>query len=644
MDMRSMSLAWRPSNFLACSPSLSPKFYVPHSFIGEPFSGIDSATLTSRAIRPVNLVARLKPEVTVETASYEMAQIGRDLAEEHPDTNKDSKAVVLTQLAYRQTANPAARALPILLFTVVALVLGIACVNVSNLLLSTVPSRNREMAVRVAMGAPRFRLIRQFLCESAITSSAGTLVGLWIASWCASFISSIRVGSDLPLRFNVQVDERVVAFTAIVGAVAAFLSAAVPAWRCSRGDLYSLLKSSEPRTQPQRIRGRQILAAIQVGATALVLIFSALLLKEFRLAASQYPGFKTDHVLTMALNPSVAGYNHEKALLFYAQLVERVRSIQGVRSAAIAQDKPFGVINSSSTSLTIDGYEMPSNQRALEIRSAFVTDGYFETLNIPILRGRAFDRRDGTNNPRTVIVNEAMVQRYWPNHDPIGARVLIEEDGGRPAEVIGIAQNSKYGSMSEPTSTAFLYRSYYQGDESVAVLFVQTDPAPEAMTSVIRTQVRQMDSNIPIFDVRRLEDHVNETGLLEPRFTAEIFATIGCIGLILAVLGLYGVIAYSVEQRTHEIGIRMALGASRAQVLRMVLRQGITSAGIAATAGIGVALVLSTSAKNLVSNVNPHDPTVYASVFVLILTATGLACYVPARRASLVDPNITLRS
>jgi predicted permease len=435
-----------------------------------------------------------------------------------------------------------------------------------------------------------------------------------------------------------------VAFTAIVGAVAAFLSAAVPAWRCSRGDLYSLLKSSEPRTQPQRIRGRQILAAIQVGATALVLIFSALLLKEFRLAASQYPGFKTDHVLTMALNPSVAGYNHEKALLFYAQLVERVRSIQGVRSAAIAQDKPFGVINSSSTSLTIDGYEMPSNQRALEIRSAFVTDGYFETLNIPILRGRAFDRRDGTNNPRTVIVNEAMVQRYWPNRDPIGARVLIEEDGGRPAEVIGIAQNSKYGSMSEPTSTAFLYRSYYQGDESVAVLFVQTDPAPEAMTSVIRTQVRQMDSNIPIFDVRRLEDHVNETGLLEPRFTAEIFATIGCIGLILAVLGLYGVIAYSVEQRTHEIGIRMALGASRAQVLRMVLRQGITSAGIAATAGIGVALVLSTSAKNLVSNVNPHDPTVYASVFVLILTATGLACYVPARRASLVDPNITLRS
>jgi hypothetical protein len=156
MDMRSMSLAWRPSNFLACSPSLSPKFYVPHSFIGEPFSGIDSATLTSRAIRPVNLVARLKPEVTVETASYEMAQIGRDLAEEHPDTNKDSKAVVLTQLAYRQTANPAARALPILLFTVVALVLGIACVNVSNLLLSTVPSRNREMAVRVAMARRDF--------------------------------------------------------------------------------------------------------------------------------------------------------------------------------------------------------------------------------------------------------------------------------------------------------------------------------------------------------------------------------------------------------------------------------------------------------------------------------------------------------
>jgi len=243
-----------------------------------------------------------------------------------------------------------------------------------------------------------------------------------------------------------------------------------------------------------------------------------------------------------------------------------------------------------------------------------------------------------------VIINEAMAQRYWPNRDPIGARVVIKGDGGGPAQVVGIARNSKYASMSEPPSMPFIYRSFSQGSDTVAVLLVQTSESQERLTSAIRMTVRSIGPNVPIFDTRTMQNHFQEYALLEPRLTAQVFAAVGTVGLILGVLGLYGVIAYSVSQRTHEIGIRMVVGASDREVLRMILLQGLRSSGIAAVAGIGLALAFSGMTQGVVSNVNPEDPTIYAGVLLLMLLITGAACYIPARRASMVDPNITLRS
>jgi len=242
-----------------------------------------------------------------------------------------------------------------------------------------------------------------------------------------------------------------------------------------------------------------------------------------------------------------------------------------------------------------------------------------------------------------VIVNETMAQRFWPNRDPIGAHVEIKEEGGGPAEVIGIARNSTYASIDE-RAVPFLYRSYQQGDATVAVLLVETDVSPETLTSAIRTEVRNIAPNVPIFDVRTMQDHYRETGLFEPRLKAQILTAVGAVGLVLGVLGLYGVIAYSVEQRTHEIGVRMAVGASDRQVLRMILLQGLRSSGVAAAIGISVALALSGMIQGFVSYVNARDPAIYIAVLLLMLTVTGAACYVPARRASMVDPNITLRS
>jgi predicted permease len=630
-----------PEQFVGVQPVIEPELYIPRLFLAEGYSGQDSSSLTNRADRSANLLARLKPDVTVEQANEEVGRISSQLANEHPEINKDVRAAALTQAAYR---NAGRRGLSVPLFAIVFLVLAIACVNVSNLLLSTVPARTGEMAVRIALGAPRTRLIRQLLLEGVILSGGGTLVGLWIASWFAAFLSLIRIGSDLTLHFHIQVDERVVIFTLVVGMISAFVSGAIPAWRCSQGDLHSILKSSDPRNRPQKVRMRQVLAAVQVAVTAFVLVFSGWHLKELQLAGAQNPGFRVDHLLTMAFDPASASYNFEKSHAFYNQMLERVRALPGVVSAAVAQDKPFGVINNASTSVTIDGYELPPNRQSIEIRSTLASAGYFETLNIPILRGRAFDGRDRANSSRTVIVNEAMAQQYWPNRDPIGARVVIKEDDGGPAEVIGVARNAKYASMSDPPSMPFLYRSYDQSNEKMCVLLVQTTGSPENLTSAIRAEARAIDRNVPIFDIRTMQEHFRDYGLLEQRISAQIFTGIGMIGLILGTLGLYGVIAYSVGQRTHEIGIRMAVGASGRQVLRMIFLQELALNGGAAAAGISLALALSGATGAAISHASAKDPAIYIAVLLLMTVVTGAASYLPARRASRIDPNITLRS
>jgi putative ABC transport system permease protein len=581
----------------------------------------------------------LKPGVTVAQAKEDVARISTQLEMEYPGTNKETRAALLTQLEYRSAKGGGGT---FGVFGMLFLLLGIACINVSNLLLSTIPSRVREMAVRVAMGASRRRLIQQLLIESVILSGGGTLVGILIASWCDGFLSSIRLGSDLSLGFDIRMDDRVVIFALGVGLVSALLAGAVPAWRCSRSDLNSLLKSSDLRKQPQKTRGRQILTGAQVAASTLILIISGMFLKDLHIAATRNPGFRVQNVLTMAFNPSMARYDHDKDLAFYREVVERVRALPGVKSTAIADDKPFGVMNNPTTSVTIEGYELPPNQQTIEIRSSDVGIGYFQTLDIPIVRGRPFDGRDRANSPRTVIVNETMAQRFWPNRDPIGARVDIKEEGGGPAEVIGIARNSEYSDIKE-RDIPFLYRSYEQSSDSVAVLLVQTDGAPENLTAAIRNEVRNVAPNVPIFDVRTMADHYREYGLLEQRIKAQVLTAAGVVGLVLGVLGLYGVIAYSVAQRTHEIGIRMAVGASNGEVLRMVLLQGMGLSGLAAVIGLALARASSGGLAGSVSYVNPHDPAIYIGVLLLMLAVTGAACYIPARRAAAVDPVETLK-
>jgi putative ABC transport system permease protein len=631
-----------PKDFGGVAFFLDPAIYIPRMMIRQGFSGLEASSLTNRSMRPAGLLARLKPGVRIEQAREDVGRIAGQLEAEHPETNKGMKANAFTQYAFRVADRPGMLRLAILLLAVAFLVLGIACVNVSNLLLSTVPARTREMSMRFALGAPRWRLLRQLLIESIILSGAGTLVGFAIASWCARFLS-IRFGSDLPLGLQVQVDERVVFFTLGAGVAASFISGAVPAWRCCQGDLNALLKSSDPRNRQYKIWGRQILVGVQVTVAALLLVSSGLLVKDLQVAAMRTPGFRVDNLLTLSFDTSIPGYDRDKSRAFYNELAERVRGMPGVQSTTIASVKPFGTV-SNATNLIVDGYEMPSNQQYLEVRSSLVGNGYFETLQIPIIRGRAFDRRDGSKAPRSVIIDETMAQRYWPNRDPIGARVDIKEDGnGGPAEVIGIARNSKYNSMAEEP-LPFMYRSYDQSYDPAMVLFVETAGRAETLTAAIRTEVRNIAPDVPIFDIRTMRNQFEEVGLFEQRLIAQVFTTVASVGLLLGVLGLYGVIAYSVGQRTYEIGIRMAVGASDRQILRMVLMQGLRSSGPAAVVGIGLGVVLRRLLSGVMSFANSSDTAIYIGALLLMLLVIGAACYLPARRASTVDPNVTLRS
>jgi predicted permease len=626
-----------PEWFHGLEHFVQPEIYFPRMMV----QSVLMTSLTDRTNRTVRLFARLKPGVSIEQANDEIGRIAGQLALEHPETNKETKAVVLSQYAYRVKDDPRLLRIAVLFLTLGFLVLGVASVNVSNLLLSTVPARTRDMAVRVAMGAPRVRLLRQLLLESAILSAGGSVAGLFVASWWAALFRSIRLGLEAaPLQ--AEVDERVVIFTVGVGLVSALAAGAIPAWRCSRSDLNSLLKSSDPRSQPHKTWGRQLLVGVQVAVASVLLVMSGFVLKGLQIAATQNPGFRVDHILTMEFDPAIAGYSVERTRIFYAELIERLRAVPGIRSAAIAQNMPFGGINSGSTRLTIDGYPLPPNQAFISVRSAFVGNGYFETLDIPVIRGRAFDRRDAANAPKTVIVNEAMAQQYWPNRDPVGSRVEFTGDGG-PAEVIGVARNAKYGGLDE-RPLPFLYRSYDQSGETYAALFVETEGNPETLTATIRTELRNMAPNVPIFDVRTMQNHIQENGLTEPKMGARMFTPLSAVAMVLGVLGLYGVIAYSVSQRTYEIGIRIAVGASDRQMMRMVLLQGLRSSGIASTAGVGFTLAMRGVTEGMFDPVTTNDLTIYFGVLLLMLVATGAACYIPARRAARIDPNITLRT
>jgi len=629
-----------PEWFTGIHPFLQPALYVPHTMIREATgAGID--VLTDRTARSVDVFARLRPGVSMEQARDDLRRLATNLEREHP-ASKGRGAMVFSQVGYRIAEAPDNFTLSWLFFGVAALVLSIACINVANLLLSTAPARVRETAVRLAMGASRSRLLRQFLIESAVLSTGGAIAGLGVAAVCASFIRSIEIASDLPLKLDARVDLRVGLFAVAVGVISGVLAGLLPAIRGTRADLNTVLKATELRFARSRGWMRQALVVAQVAVALVMMVLSGLFLESIRVARNSDPGFRVERVLTMGFDPRIARYDLDATRAFYRQLLDRARALPGVRNAALGQHIPLGV-SSSTTDISIAGYDPGPNQQPISVGSSVVSDRYFDVLGIPILRGRAFTTRDTPGAPPVAIVNEAMARKYWPARDALGATITLQSAPPVTAQIVGIARVSKTRDIGEPPQP-FLYLPLEQSRQTAMMLFVETAGDPAAGSGALRAEVRTLDPNQPIYDVRTMASHFEQQALWGVRLVAEVIAAVGVVGLALSVLGLYAVIAYSVSQRTREIGIRMAVGASERRVLALVLHQGLTLSAIGISIGLLLTLALSTVIGDMLNGVNPRDPAIYLGGTAVLLSVTLFATYLPARRASRVDPQAALRS
>ena len=594
-------------------------------------------------------VARMKPGVTVEQARSNLRTIFANLEQAFPVENKGRSATAVPLLEARLNPNGQGANVLVQLSTVLMIVVGIvlliACANIANLLLARATKRRREVAIRLALGAKRSRLIRQLLTESLLLSIAGGIAGLGLASWSLSAM----VAAELPLPFPVDrnalsLDPRVLAFTAGLAILTGILFGLVPALQASKPDVVPVLKNELLPSGAGR-RGlrawfsmRQILVVAQVALSLIALIAAGLFLRELRHAQQIDTGFETRGVLVMNFNLLREGYTPDRGQVFYDQVVEKAAALPGVRGAAIAQVPPLA--GGFARSVFPEGADTTTTGRIL-VQVNTVGTGYFQTIGIPIVRGRDFTRGDTAQAPKVVVVNETMARQFWKGEEPLGKRFKFFGDQDYTT-VIGVARDSKYNGVAEDPQN-FIYQPLTQNYTPQATLHVRGAGDAAGLATGVRAAAREIDPSLSVFNVRTLEEQVSNS--LQPlKMNVLMLTVFGALALLLASIGLYGVASYSVSQRTREIGVRVALGAQPSEVLGLVLGQGM----ILVAAGLAIGLVTAYAAaglmRSLVIGVSTHDPLTFAGTAAVLGAIALLASYIPARRATRIDPLIALRT
>jgi predicted permease len=523
----------------------------------------------------------------------------------------------------------------------VVFVLLIACANVANLLLARAAARRQEIAVRLSLGASRGRLVRQLLIESLALSLLGGALGLLLALWTRPALQAMRPPFLPEDALAMTIDARVLLFTTVVAMATGLLFGLVPALQFSRPDLVMELKdrSSQPGGGRRRVTTRNALVVAQVALSFVALIGAGLFLRSLDHARAIHPGFDADRLAVLSFDLATQGLPLEAALARQQQILERVRGIAGVEEAAHATATPLGG-GGFMRSVFLDGQDTSDPRSGRLIQVSGIGEGYLATLGIPVLRGRDFTPADTAGSPQVVIINETMARQLWPNQDAIGQRFRFFREE-QATEVIGVARDSKYNFLGEDP-TPYMYRPFRQDPQPAATLTLRS-ANPEAVLGTARSVVQQMEPALPLVGVFTMRN-VFDQALWGARMGAMLLAVFGGLALLLASIGVYGVMAYAVSQRTRELGIRVALGASASEVRGMVLRQGLglTAAGMAV--GAGVSLLLTSLVSNLLYGISALDPLTFTVIPAVLLAAAALAIYLPARRASRVDPVIALRS
>jgi predicted permease len=635
-----------PEGFTGPDQFVRPGFYVPFAIMPVLKTVGTTLELTNREVRNIAVKGRLRPGVSIEQAAQDVALIGESLQRAYPATNRTYGLTAQTEFAARVSARPQLAGAAVMVMTLSLTVLLVACANLAGLLTSRAPVRAREMAMRLAIGAARARVIRQLVVESLLLAVGGGAFGLLFASAVIALLQGVQLPTEVPLKLTYDLNDRVLLVGLIVATLSAVGSSLVPAWKSARTDLVSNLKSvGAADSRRTRLWGRNLLVCGQVGLSLVMITVAVFLFRAYQSENGRGPGFRTDHVLLMSFEPDLAGYDTARADRFYDLLVDRARTMPGVRSVAYTSSVPFDSISIENTPVVPEGFEFPAGTESVRVRSARVDEGYFETLGIAIVAGRGFRRTDTLDSPSVAVVNQTFASRYWPGRNALGMRFrLIDGNTTAWREIVGIAADTRIRAVSEGP-TEFVYYTRRQIPAPDSTIMLHTDGDPAAFAGPLRAAVRALDANVPVFGVQTMQDFYNASSVSVTNLLIEIVGGMGTMGLVLAIVGLYGLVAYSVNRRTREIGIRMAVGARAGAVLLMVMRQGLWLA--AAGTLFGVAASAATSGVLRAAFPFPEVPRVDITTYLLVVptlfTVTLLAAYIPARRAARIDPLRALR-
>ncbi|MGO9095412.1 MAG: ABC transporter permease [Bryobacteraceae bacterium] len=630
-----------PESFSGLDQFFHPAFFVPLMMSPRLAASPQQSILERRDDRGLTVKGRLKPGVSIAQANAEAEVIGKQLEKAYPDTNRNCSAGVRTEFQVRVERSPGDALVMGFLLALVGVVLLIACANVANLLLSRGRARAREIAVRLAIGAGRGRLVRQLLTESLVIAVLGGALGLALAQAGIESFAHFRIPSDIPLSIDAKLDLRVVLYTLVASLASAILFGLAPALQATRAGLAPALKSgAEGAGKRRRFLGRNTLVIAQVAGSLLLLVCATQLFRGASFLLTSPHGFRSDHLLMANFDPSLVRYSEAQTQVFFKRLAEQARALPGVKSAALARLPPLSNYPIFEP-VVPEGFQLPPGQESVAVPANIVSEGYFETLSVPILRGRDFQVTDNADSPRVAIASQQFARQYFPHADPIGKRFRLGRGSGPMVEIVGLARQSPYQFPGEPPQD-ILYLPLAQNPQTQMLLLAQSQGDAAALAAPLRQLVRSLDADQPIYNVRTIEEYFDMRITKLFHWLTEAMGALGLLGLALAMVGLYGLMAYSVSRRMREIGIRMALGADRVNVLKLVLRQGLMLAGIGV--GIGILLCLLFSRALTAALLVPSfNLTMLALVSLALLGMAALGAYVPARRASSVDPMAVLR-
>ncbi|HWY22028.1 MAG TPA: ABC transporter permease [Candidatus Acidoferrum sp.] len=631
-----------PKGFLGPTPILETQAYLPLSqFMIE--RGIAGDFLANPKARSMEAIARVKPGAEIKQVQSKLAVVGQHLLKQFPRDRGIGElgASPLRGPGIIAGENPFPK-LAALFLILATLVLALACVNVANLFLVRAAARRREMAVRAALGAGSGRLVRQLLTESLVVAALSCILGALLGSAATRLLGSINMQSELPLVFDFAFNWHVFAYAFAVAAFTAAFVVVVPAARVRHGNLREVLHEGGRTSTGGRQRLRDILVAAQVGGSLTLLIVAGLFVRSLRGVQRADLGFDPVHVLNVTLDPNEIGYTEAQGRAFYRAVLERTRALPGVESASLASVVPLSD-SVQGSDLAIPGYVTSTDQQAPHAETDAVSPNYFATMRITLKSGRDFTDADNENSSRVVVINQAMADRFWPGQDVLGKSFALTSDLKRPVTIVGVVQNSRMSQLYGVFEPIF-YLPVTQSYVSTETLQIRSERNTQDAVAEVRSIAQSLAPAIPLYGVRTMTEALHGgNGLLFFELGASLAAGLGLLGLILAVVGVYGVMSYAVSQRTQEIGVRIALGAQKRDILQMIGSRGAVIVASGLTVGLLAALAVGRLVSDFLVGITPSDPITYVGVSFLLAMVACLATYIPTRRATKVDPMVALR-